>query len=517
MRLLAFPDGAAAYSAAMRSWLERAKDTRRPDDLFGVVAFDARRAAMLAPSARDAGDLDLSLAMREGTNIEDALRFANAMFPPGAARRLLLISDGVETAGDALSAARDLSSGPAATPVDVLPLAYAPQPEALVESLDAPPSAARDSIVPVRVTLRATAPARGTLRLFLEGRPVVDESGPATRRVEFGPGRTVETFQVRLADRRVNRFEAVFEPETGADGAPITDRVAANNRAEAFTISPGRGTVLLVDGVSEASPGGSGRTLARPLAQAGIDVETISSREIPSDLLSLQNYDPSRQNVAAEDVPTGVQQLLADSVTRAGSGFVMIGGPNSFGAAWKGSPIEPILPVTLDLPEQLIVPPAAIVIDRSTPRARWRCPCSAAAQPAGLSPTRRSPAILSSTSRTSSACSSSTTRTASSCRSAPTATRALGAARPVHRTRRGHEPLPRHRAAATRCCRSRPRSSTSSSSPTASRGSARFGIDTAERMRPGHHRSTIAVGDGADHHAPADRRPRRRVLPRHRP
>ena len=46
-----------------------------------------------------------------------------------------------------------------------------------------------------------------------------------------------------------------------------------------------------------------------------------------------------------------------------GAGLVMVGGPDSFGAGgWKGSPIEPILPVSLDLPESLIVPSAAIVL-----------------------------------------------------------------------------------------------------------------------------------------------------------
>ena len=364
VRTLAFPDRAEAYSTALRAWFERAKDTRNPDDLFGVVAFDARRAALLAPAARDTGELDFSLSMREGTNIEDALRFANAMFPPGASRRILLVSDGVETGGDALAAARDLSSGAAATPVDVLPIAYAPQRETMIEALDAPPSAARDSIVPVRVTLRATGRTAGTLRLFLEGRPVRDESGATSRRVEFGPGRTVETFQVRLDDRRVNRFEAIFDPDADDEGVPIGDRVASNNRAEAFTISPGRGAVLLVDGVSDASPAGPGRTLARTLAQGGVDVEVVAPREIPPDPLTLQNYDLiALQNVAADDVSLGVQQLLADAVTRSGAGLVMIGGPNSFGAGgWKGSPLEPLLPVTLDLPEQLIVPPAAIVI-----------------------------------------------------------------------------------------------------------------------------------------------------------
>ncbi|MGP1311119.1 MAG: vWA domain-containing protein, partial [Phycisphaerales bacterium] len=123
VRDLAMLDRPGAYAQTVREWLDRARATREPDDLFGVVVFDGRRAALLSPAARETGDLDFSVAMREGTDIEGALRFASALFPPGASRRLLLISDGVENSGDALAAARDLASGANAprTPVDVRP------------------------------------------------------------------------------------------------------------------------------------------------------------------------------------------------------------------------------------------------------------------------------------------------------------------------------------------------------------------------------------------------------------
>ena len=365
-RELSFADSATTYTQAVREWLDRAKNDREIDDLFGVVVFDGRRAALLAPAARDTGEIDLSLSFREGTDIEGALRFASALFPPGAARRFLLISDGVETSGDALSAARDLASGSGAprTPVDVLPIAYAATGEAFIEAVDAPPSATSESLVSVRVVLRATGPTRGTLRLLSDGLPVRDEGGASSRTVSFGPGRAVEVFQIRLEDKRVNRFEAVFEPETGDDGAPLADRVLANNRASAFTISPGRGSILLVDGVSDAESQGAGRTLVRALTESGLEVRVVPPLETPADLLSLQNYDLIiLENVAADEIAPSAQRLLADYVARSGGGLVMIGGPDSFGAGgWKGSPIDPLLPVTLDLPEQLIVPPAAMMI-----------------------------------------------------------------------------------------------------------------------------------------------------------
>ncbi len=361
--------GEVAALDAVRAWVEAAAERRGPDDLIGVVTFDGRAIALAAPAARAPGDLEFDIAVAEGTDLEGALRYARALIPPGSAGRIVLASDGVETSGDAMRAAEALAGGErrsAPVPVDVLPLAYNVRREAMVESVDAPPAASERATVTVRVTLRAESPTRGTLRLLREGREL-DVNGDAEgsgRRVEFGPGRRVELFQVALDDGRVHRFEAVFEPEVDAQGELTGDTLTANNRAEAFTVTPGKGAVLVLDGVSDAAPGGAGLTLSRTLAEAGIEVETVSPGAAPRDLLSLQAYDlVILQNVSADEMARETQALLADYVEELGGGLVMVGGPDSFGAGgWKGSALEPVLPVRLDLPEQLITPSAAIVI-----------------------------------------------------------------------------------------------------------------------------------------------------------
>lgn len=365
-----------ASTDAVKRWLESAAGAgaTRADDLFGAVVFDGASAAVMLPRAvKGTGDndgpwedLSLEMSMVEGTNVGQALRFAGALFPPDAARRLLLISDGNETDGDAVEEARRLASagGSVGTgiPVDVLPISYRVNNEVMVDLVDAPPQASEGSTVIVRVVLSATGATRGTLELLYADQAIdINGSSPGTgRRVALSPGRNVETIEVKLEKGKpVHRFRPVFTAENMAE-----DRLAANNSAEAFTVTPSAGTILIVDGVGAAAPDSPGRTLSRALEQAGMTVRTARVEELPTDLISFQEFDlVVLQDVAAEEMPTPVQRLLADYVSELGGGMVMVGGPDSFGAGgWKGTPIEPILPVNIDLPEQLLVPSAAVVL-----------------------------------------------------------------------------------------------------------------------------------------------------------
>jgi uncharacterized membrane protein len=73
------------------------------------------------------------------------------------------------------------------------------------------------------------------------------------------------------------------------------------------------------------------------------------------------------ENVPADALGEANQKNLARFVSEIGGGLVMIGGPDSFGAGgWKGTPIEPILPVKLDLPEQLVIPSTAVIFVMDT-------------------------------------------------------------------------------------------------------------------------------------------------------
>jgi len=363
---------------AIRDWLERAAGDRGRDDLLGVVVFDGDSLALATPSPPSSRtnadsslgwrleDLPLDLSMAQGTDIAEALRYAAALLPPDARKRLLLISDGDATTGDAQEAANEIASTStdhtmASIPIDTLPISYRVDHETMIEFVDAPPGASRDSLVTVRVGFRSTQPTTGTLRLTHEGAEI-DLNGDAPGsglRISLRPGRQVVPVEVRLPSQTVHRFRAFFEPDDAT-----SDSIATNNTGEAFTVTPGKGAILVVDGVSDGSPTGAGAILPNTLRKAGLAVETIPPGATPTDLLSLQDYDLILlQNVAADEIPRGAQSILASYVRDMGGGLAMIGGPDSFGAGgWNGGEVEKILPVEMDLPEDLIIPSAAIVI-----------------------------------------------------------------------------------------------------------------------------------------------------------
>jgi len=360
-----------------RGWIERASRSRGPEDLLGVVVFDGRASAVASPTRGDPLAGSFEIEPTSGTDIGGALRYAASLIPPDAAGRLVVVSDGNDTGGDAARAVEELVGlMPAGSlRVDVVPLKYRVEDEVVVESVDVPPRAASTSTVTVRVTMVALSGSRGVLRLMREGQEL-DINGAAPgrgRRVELGPGRHTELVEVSLPDDRLHRFEAVYEPDAvtaGESGVVLSgDTHVENNRAEAFTLTPGRGSVLIVDGVGGGSWSSAGATLARALEGGGLDVELVGPESVPTSLLALQSHDlVVLQNVASDEVPGRAWSALREHVVELGGGLVMIGGDKSFGAGgWRGTALEPILPVGLDLPERAVVPELAVVfvVDKS--------------------------------------------------------------------------------------------------------------------------------------------------------
>lgn len=333
----------------------RAGVFRRADDTLGVVAFDGRAVSVLAPTTTRTPAFDAEPPGGDGTNIESALRLARALIPADAMGRIVLVSDGNQTAGDADRAARDITSGARPVPIDVLPLRYALKDEVYIAAVDAPGAAPSGSTVRLRVALVSTGKSEGALRVFAEG----DDRALATLNVELEPGDNTKIVDVPLGPGRVHRFRAVFEPRTGLDAKPVGDTLSENNAASAFTLTPGAGSVLILEGQDQPPDS----QLARTLREEGLQVESITARQMLPDALWLQSYDlVILENVAADELDERSQTLLADAVRDMGLGLVMVGGTNSFGAGgWRTTALEPVLPVLLDLPERLIVPEAAVV------------------------------------------------------------------------------------------------------------------------------------------------------------
>lgn len=390
---------------AARRWLRTAiagsetRNSPRGDDLLGVVLFDGQSSAIISPThAPTALESPWQHVVAEdGSDLGGALRLAAGMLPPDARGRLVLFSDGNESLGaqrggeSGAQVAAELVAMHGGAPgrkqsaqrgwggIDVVPIEYDVRNEVVLESVDAPPWAPGSTSITLRVVLRASGVARGTLQVLDEARVAdINGSAPGTGRpIELAPGRHVELVEVRLNDSRIHRFEAVFEPESAgiANGSSqgaserFGDTVRENNRGRAFTLSSGRTSVLIVDGVGGGDPNGGGAVLANALranssAAGALAVEVVSPEAFTPDLLWLQTFDAIvLQNVPADALGTDAQEAISAYVREMAGGLVMVGGPDSFGpGGWRGTSIEPLLPVRLDLPEQLVTPGAAVVI-----------------------------------------------------------------------------------------------------------------------------------------------------------
>lgn len=387
----------------LQDWLRHNSRGHYPDDRLGVITFDGRPIVQSLPSADLDSDTTSPSTPTTGTDIASAIRLGMALFPADSGKRLVLISDGNDTispdGSDLLAVAREARA--AGIPVDVLPIDYRVTNEVLVEGVYAPVESREGQTVSLRVVLRATAPAEGLLHLKHDGH-LIDLNGPAigaglpvhldrwadqqptpapeeaapeplveagstnnnhndqlTGRTDGGRFVWMRKIEVPLALAGANRFEVVFEPAQGQD------TIVTNNKAESFTLVHGKGRLLIVDNLG--SP--AGRILPNALREHGIESTVVSGRQIPNRLTTLQRYDAViLQNVPIEMVSTKQQKLLARYVNDLGGGLVMVGGVDSFGAGgWTHSPVDQVLPVSCQVPNQTVLPSGALVLvlDRS--------------------------------------------------------------------------------------------------------------------------------------------------------
>jgi Ca-activated chloride channel homolog len=347
----------------LRWWFREATGLRVPDDRFGLVAFDGQAIAVSAPTSGEYVDDNLDMPMMEGTNIAEAIRLGLAMFPGDTGRRLVLATDGNETMGDALEAARQAAGaagsghGAVGVPIDILPIHYRIERDVQIVRVETPPHAQPGQTITVRMVLEATHEVPGRLILRREGEPVDLSPGEPghSRRVTLPPGESVHLAQVTLGDTPINRFEARFEPDDPADNA-----LPDNARAEAFTATPSRGRMLIVSTRTDERR----NPLARMLHAADIPVEVRPPELLPDDLLGMQNYNLiALENMPSYAISQHQQELLARYVEQLGGGLIVTGGDQSFGAGgWTRTVLAEVMPLELDPPKELRAPASGLVL-----------------------------------------------------------------------------------------------------------------------------------------------------------
>jgi len=309
--------------------------------------------ARLPSTASDVPVRTLTL-VGDQSRLAAGVQMALAIAPPGTAVRIILISDGNETAGDLKAVAR--VAGANHIPIDVLALRYKYDREVVFRRLEAPGRARSGQTVPVRFVLNATSKSSGKLILTLNGEPVdLDpDSDSVAAAVQLKPGTNVKTISLPVGTRGMHQFDAAFIPDGPAD-----DTLAQNNRASAVTFVAGPGHILVVSAeAAEAQP------LMKAMEGAKIDARGIGAGEFPTQLPGLLDVDA----IVLVNTPNHLftmaqQEMICRYVTDLGGGLVTVGGPESYGAGgWLGSPVAKIIPVDMDPPQKKEMPKGALAL-----------------------------------------------------------------------------------------------------------------------------------------------------------
>ncbi|RMF83334.1 MAG: VWA domain-containing protein, partial [Planctomycetota bacterium] len=310
-------DFVAAATGAMRPTKDR----------VGVIAFDGRSAVEQLPGGALGIDRISEPVEPDRTDIAAALRMALALFSGDTARRVVVLSDGNENVGDALTEA--LHYGASRVPIDVLPLRYAYENEVVFERMSAPPNASTEETINLQLVLRSTRAVSGRILLFQNDRQVdLDPDSPDTGyRVQLDPGPNRLTIPVPLRSAMVYRFQAKFVPDD-----PSADAVSANNESRAFTVVSGRQRVLIV-ATETPDDWASAHLLADALRRERLDCDVMAAGESPLSQELLLGYGlVILSNVPAHLFDESQRRGLAAYVRDLGGGLVMVGGDNSFGA-----------------------------------------------------------------------------------------------------------------------------------------------------------------------------------------
>ncbi len=339
---------------ASLEYLTSAFKNKSPDELLAVIDVAEAAAISKLPSRDETIPLRNTSLTGEQTKLADGIQMAMAIAPPDAAVRILLVSEGNQTAGDLREAARIAASN--GIPVDVLPLRYQYDSEVVFRRLAAPARARSNQTVSLRFVLQSTRPTSGKLLLSLNERTVdlAPGSSELAVPVDLQPGTNVKTVSIPLGSRGMHDFQAEFIPND-----PNQDWVPQNNRASAMTYVAGPGHALVVD-----TDGVAGLSLSRALETSDINVQYMPAADFPSSLAHLMDSDAViLANTSCDHFTYQQQEVLKRYVTDLGGGLIMVGGPEAFGAGgWIGSPVAEVLPIDLDPPQKKQLPKGALVL-----------------------------------------------------------------------------------------------------------------------------------------------------------
>ncbi len=336
---------------------QQAADAAPDDARLGiVVSADGARIEQLLVDADQVTGFATASIDGDRSDLASGLRLAGAVLPDDAKRRIVVVSDGRTTTGDADAEA--LALGERGIPVDYLVLDSTAGADAAVIGIDTPGSVDEGARIPIEVTVESTLQQPALVTLRRDGEPV------ATIDVLLEPGLNTVTFTDEPDRTGVVDYSATVDT--------AGDTRAQNDTARTIVDVDGPAQVLLIEGTANA-----GDSLATALESSGLQVDVIDATAVPG-LDDLIAYDSIvLADVSIDQLSNDQVQSLVTATRQLGRGLVTVGGPQSYGmGGYRDSELEAVLPVISDVLDPMRQRQVAQVMALDTSESMGECHCA---------------------------------------------------------------------------------------------------------------------------------------------
>lgn len=309
----------------------------------GVVAFGGdTMIQQLVSEKAEFSALD-SMPITTETNMEQAVQTALSLYSEHNSKRLILLTDGSQNAGDLLNMSSSLQA--AQVDLQVEKWDSTPQEEVLLSDLTVPESIAVGDHYNVEIEVESTVHTGAKLQLYNDNKLRREET------VDLQEGSNHFSFQDTREEEGFTNYRAVVIPDQ--------DTVQMNNEYVAYTEASEKKKILLVEGRT-----GEAAEFRKVLDAAAYPYQVVAPSEVPTGVQELNKFVTILlENVYVDDLSVGFMDSVESYVKDYGGGLIAIGGDQSFAlGGYRDTVLEKVLPVNMDHMEEEELPELAMVM-----------------------------------------------------------------------------------------------------------------------------------------------------------
>ncbi|MCM3390510.1 VWA domain-containing protein [Ureibacillus chungkukjangi] len=330
------------------SFIEEGLKAKNENHHVGIYSFasNLQTESMLTDTLEHVPELS-DMTNRGETNIAQAIQLATGIVDLKKATRIVLLTDGLETKGNAQEQLTKLTESNVS--IDVVQLSQNVAADVSVQSFTTPQVAYAGEQQQLVTEIKSTMATQGELYLY-ENDQLIHQ-----KPVQLEEGANVFTYRYVGHAEGLVKYEALVQVDE--------DAIIENNKLTSVTMVQSTPRVLIVSDRVEGS------SIASAIGTNAVNYDVKASSELPSSLSSFLNYNAIIfDNIPGHLVGEEKMGVIEQAVKNFGVGFMMVGGENSFGlGGYFKTPIEALLPVEMEVKGKQQLPSLGLVIvlDRS--------------------------------------------------------------------------------------------------------------------------------------------------------